>query len=142
MKEIIIILFCVVIIIWTLIGFRYNYIKSNEEYDKTKKMMKAKIVSYSNHRDTSGYTDPGETPLSKMTYFKGESKSFSNVAQVEIIETGEIVNCTFGKIVSEKNYPIGKIIDVYYSKGKDKYDVRSIDHPELFKKARKKKQYK
>jgi len=135
---IIIVLFCVSIIIWTLISFRYNYIKSNEEYDKTKKLMKAKIVYYHNYRDTSGHVDPRETPLSKMAYFKGKSKSFSNVAQVEIIETGEIVNCTFGKIVTEKNYPIDKIIDVYYSKGKDGYDVRSIDYPELFKKTRNK----
>lgn len=55
---------------------------------------------------------------------------------VEIIDTGEIVNCKFGKIVNDEKYPIGTIIEVYYFKEMDKYDVRSKDYPELFKKSR------
>lgn len=135
---IIIILFFIVISIWTFISFKNNYIKSNEEYDKGKKLMKARIVSYYNDRDISGNGDPEDTPLSNSTYFVGKYKSFSNITKVEIIETGEVVNCTFGKIVTEKNYPIGTIIDVYYYKGVNGYDVRSIDCPEFFKKARSK----
>ena len=123
-------------LIWTIMEFRRNYIKANEEYDRTKKIMKAKIISYNKERDTSGYADARETPLSKSTYFVGKSISYSNTAMVQIIETGEVVPCTFGILVSEKKYPIGKIINVYYSKGKNGYDVRSEDYPELFKKSR------
>lgn len=132
-----ILLFFIVIIVWTVVGFVKNYIKINKNYDMGKKLVQARIVSYNEERDTSGYVNPSETPLSKSDYFKGKSVSYSNTAYVQIIETGETVSCTFGKIVSPKNYPIGTIVNVYYYKEEDKIIVRSEDYPELFKNLRK-----
>ena len=131
----IVLLVIIGIVIWTFIGFRNNYIKSNEEFDRTKKLMKAKIISYDSERDISGYSNIND--ISKSMYFKGKYAGKSNTAIVEIIETGEIVKCSFEKIVTDKIYPIGTIINVFYSKGKDGYDVRSEEYPELFRRSRK-----
>ena len=121
----------------SFISFKKNYIKSNQKFDTNKTLKKAKIVSYNNDVDTNGWSaDVTDNPISMSTDIKGKRVGSSNSAMVEIIDTGEIVNCKFGKIVNDEKYPIGTIIEVYYFKEMDKYDVRSKDYPELFKKSR------